>query len=491
MVKMLTKRILWVLTLLMPMMLILTYCTKDNPIGTEREGDIATKVKQEWSKIDFGKELRQQINDSLNLQWVPQWTDVSQETKEGVTYTYVPLTHEVEGNDGQKASTRVTTNKQMYLLIKDDQVEKKFYLETFVREDEENNKSTKLMSDKPNRNGSLTLREINTDNVFSYTYSNGVGTASYYCTYQTECHWGSADVCNGGMVLAMTMSPVSEEPYRYPCPQPYEAGTCPGTQFNIVRSILVTYCSTGSTPPPAPPIPPVTEFHGIPTGVGWLGENIQSAVPVDTNVRKVANWCSNLDLATRRSFVEGFYDMMNDQPGSCAYTWVYKTMTNPQRPKRFQVCLDTRPGAHGAHYDPQLDVMYFGGTYYASFPELVQHEFFHFYQDNFYQGGIGQYSVNLGLPNIEFEQALFMDIAKKRLTVFNKGTDAQKAAYQGWINSITAGFTTAPKTYGDLGGRYFEFLNAWKALYPDYNKDTKTDLLPEAMLSAFSGSACY
>jgi hypothetical protein len=88
MVKMLTKRILWVLTLLMPMMMILTYCSKDQPIGTEREGDIATKVKQEWSKIDFGKELRQQINDSLNLRWVPQWTDVAQETKEGVTYTY-------------------------------------------------------------------------------------------------------------------------------------------------------------------------------------------------------------------------------------------------------------------------------------------------------------------------------------------------------------------------------------------------------------------
>ena len=90
MVKMLTKRILWVLTLLMPMMLILTYCTKDNPIDTEREGDVVSKAKQEWSKIDFGKELRQQINDSLNLQWVPQWTDVTQETKEGVTYTYVP-----------------------------------------------------------------------------------------------------------------------------------------------------------------------------------------------------------------------------------------------------------------------------------------------------------------------------------------------------------------------------------------------------------------
>lgn len=254
---------------------------------------------------------------------------------------------------------------------------------------------------------------------------------------------------------------------------------------------MITNCSGGSKPPPAPPVPPPTGFDGVPTGVGWQGENIQSAIPVDSNVRKVASWCSNLDLSTRRSFVEGFYSMINDEPGSCVYTWLYKTMSNPQRQKRFQVCLDTSPGAEGAHYDPNNNVMYFGSTYYASFPEYVQHEFFHFYQDNFYQGGIGQFS-QVGYSNIEWEQALFNDIAHKRTVAF--GTSAPESLrndYRNWIRSITSDFTTVPKNYSDLGGRYFEFLEKWKVLYPKYNKPTKNDLLPDAMLSALKNSACY
>lgn len=216
MVKKSTKRILMVLPLLISMILMLTYCSKEKPFSTSKESDIALKAKQDWSKIDYGHELRQDINDSTYLQWVPRWNETGQEEKEGHTYTYVPLGYEVKSNDEQIVPLTVTSNKQMYLLIKEDQAEKKFYIETFVeKSDGEGDKDMRLMSGSSKRSGSLTLKEINRDNVFSYTYNNGVGTASYLCTYQTECHWYSASPCNGSILLTLSLSPVSEEPYRY------------------------------------------------------------------------------------------------------------------------------------------------------------------------------------------------------------------------------------------------------------------------------------
>ncbi|QNL47883.1 hypothetical protein H8S90_13750 [Olivibacter sp. SDN3] len=100
-------------------------------------------------------------------------------------------------------------------------------------------------------------------------------------------------------------------------------------------------------------------------------------------------------------------------------------------------------------------------------------------------------SVHVGLPNIEFEQALFHDIVTNTLSAFSRGTQDQKDAYESWIDQITENRTKAPKAYQDLGGQYFEFMEIWKNFYPEYDRTIKNDLNPEAMLNVLQNSGCY
>jgi|GEM_PF-1203748 len=483
------KGVLRLLLFLSATVSVFTYCSKEKPI-TNLEPNLISRTKEVWSNIDYNKELLQNLDDSLYLQWNPQWESVSEKEQDGILYTYVPLTYQLKRKDDGNPSTTIEDNKRMFLLIKDDGNEKKYFLESIFPDKEngiEGALEKQLSASK--LSGSLTLKEINTSNVFSYTYLNGVGTASAGCTYQTECHWASNAACNGSMVLSLSRSPVSDVPYRYPCPNPPELATCPGVGFRVTRSYTITNCTTGSTPPPAPPTPPPGSPSGPPIGVGWQGEDIQSAIPVDSNIRKVVSWCSNLPLDMRRSFVDGFYGMLNDQPGSCAYSYLYKQLINPQKKIMFQVCLQS--GGNGAKYQPSIKVMYFGASVYASYPNLVRHEFFHVYQDNYYQDGIEQYG-NRGIPNIEFEYALFSDIINKEFFAFqNNVTPEDRAAYEAWLREITANFTKVPKSFDELGGRYYEFMDKWKKKYSEYDKETIYDLRPAAMLNIFVNSGCY
>ncbi|MDR0687620.1 MAG: hypothetical protein LBF55_02910 [Prevotellaceae bacterium] len=150
-----------------------------------------------------------------------------------------------------------------------------------------------------------------------------------------------------------------------------------------------------------------------------------------------------------------------------------------------------------AAYDPLTKDMYFRSNDYIStlFPE----EFIHFFQDNYYPGGIDQYRKNtmVGFANIEFEAKLIQDL----LCVRRDGVCPALAAglnksseYSEWIEEIGRENDHFPN-YTELLQRspnwgnynYWDFLEDFKLKYPEYNKPTEPNLTPKVVNFLNSG----
>jgi len=484
--------------------LLIWACRKSNFLGTN-DSEVAFSVKSAFDSIEYKNSLRSNVNDTIDLSWHANWTKVRTTKKGDTSFFFVPLIAKAVNTLRKIEIATDAQNIVKYLLLKRFDGKSEFYLETFIGYEQSLADPNKFSSDLSNFSGNLTLYNLRNKQEYIYEYTKGElktnaqstklkssnKTSSYLCTYIENCSW--TRVCSEGLTVTFTESPSSEIPYAFPCPPPVNVPGCAQEGWTKSYSYLKVNCTTGS-PPPAPPIPPGPIGGGPGGGTGNEGESSQTPVPRDTNIAKFVLYCSNFPKGAREKLNTTFYTLLNDPQRGCFYNYIYTSFKNPNNSVHINVCFGGNPNANGS-YNSDTKTLYYPNDFMVTVTNTMGHEFFHVFQDYFYPGGISQYNtapLRTGFSNIEFEQALFYDLISKGdiPTAMARGSTTQKDSYKLWLKTITSNWTTYPKNYSELGGRYFEFMEMFKSLYPEYNYPSKPDLLPMAMLSAFNGTPC-
>jgi len=180
-----------------------------------------------------------------------------------------------------------------------------------------------------------------------------------------------------------------------------------------------------------------------------------------------------------------------------------KFLANNFKNLSFSFCIDSvsQNGGGSINYNPVNNSFIFTTDYAATptYVDLIEHEFFHLYQNTTYPGGTAAYAKSTapgasnpaGFVNIEFEEAIFLDIATKSHTVFDSGTQAQITAYSNWINSLTDNGTIYPdltpgtQAYTTFIAQYNSFLSQYNDLPNNPNSSPIINLTPQAFIDIF------
>ncbi len=165
----------------------------------------------------------------------------------------------------------------------------------------------------------------------------------------------------------------------------------------------------------------------------------------------------------------------------------------------FSFCIDSTANGFNVSYSPQNNSFTFATDFAATpvFADLLEHEFFHAYQNSTYPGGTTIYAKKAGAANpagfvnIEFEEAVFLDIATNSHQAFSSGTADQQNQYNTWISNLTANGTAYPQlttgtaAYTTFINQYNSFLSQYNALPNNPNTSPIINLTPQAFLTLF------
>ncbi|WP_217631628.1 hypothetical protein, partial [Pedobacter hartonius] len=228
---------------------------------------------------------------------------MTKEIKNGDTaYFYVPLTAKAMNTSSRKDIKISVQNISKFLLLRRLDGDQNFYIESFVGYKKSVDDSVKFSS---GFSGNLTLYNLVSNEEYVYEYNKGkfkpnnkfadkalkssniLNTQS--CSYIEVCSWTRS--CSEGLTVTVTESPSSQTPYAFACPPPTNIPGCGQGGWRKSDSYLKTNCS-GSGQLPPPPVPPGTIGGGSGGGTGSEGESSQTPVPADTNVAKIALYCS-------------------------------------------------------------------------------------------------------------------------------------------------------------------------------------------------------
>ena len=152
------------------------------------------------------------------------------------------------------------------------------------------------------------------------------------------------------------------------------------------------------------------------------------------------------------------------------------------------------------NFNPTTGSITFSSNDAASpaFTYLLEHEYFHAYQNISYQNGVATYgknpntgAPNPGFVNIEFEQAVFNDVVNGGNQAFVNGTQDQKNMYLSWLSQLTNNGTAYPKLSSsntDFINKYNGFLNEYNSLSGNPYSSQVINLTPQAFINIFNNT---
>lgn len=170
-------------------------------------------------------------------------------------------------------------------------------------------------------------------------------------------------------------------------------------------------------------------------------------------------------------------NVVDDYKTKCTNLQIYQYIVGEN--KKFCFKIDETMTAPGGYKSSTGDILFSSSSAIdlATFGE----EFFHGYQDLFYNG----LSSSLGRSNIEFEAKLYHDLTNGGwccITFMDPNNAGVFAQYVEWISQASNDFTTLP-SWSDLSEKYFYFLEEFIKEKPDYNYPIDYNLLPNALLN--------
>lgn len=112
--------------------------------------------------------------------------------------------------------------------------------------------------------------------------------------------------------------------------------------------------------------------------------------------------------------------------------------------------------------------------------EVFGEEFFHAYQDLFYNG-LPSRPPYLGRSNVEFEAKLFHDLSHPNCCIaFWDGTIREE--YENWLREISDWYSRMP-TWTEMQENYYYFLEKFIEIKPEYNYPIDYSRKPDALLN--------
>lgn len=179
---------------------------------------------------------------------------------------------------------------------------------------------------------------------------------------------------------------------------------------------------------------------------------------------------------------------------NCAYKYMFDYLNN-KGAKFSDIVYD--PSISSGQYDPYTKTLKFrdATVIEQSFPE----EFIHFFQDNFYYGGINYY-YNAAMMNIEFEAKVTKDIlcwmTGYGYCNYNGAGSNYPVQYELWIRKNTKDASYFP-TYEDLLVRdpqwgnlnYWDFFQDWQST-GTYQGAVSNSFLPGAYANIINNLNC-
>jgi hypothetical protein len=202
----------------------------------------------------------------------------------------------------------------------------------------------------------------------------------------------------------------------------------------------------------------------------------------DSVKKIIKDYCAGLEPTKQAAIVNA---LINFADYNCINNGMLKAMV--QSGAQFTFCIKSTI-ATSAEYNNSNKAISFKTEDDMTAP-IVAEELFHYYQSTKYPD-MGQYSVNNGWANIEFEAALWRDIkaGSYNAGALAFGTQEQQAAYQEWIIAITNNNTTYPTSLSNLQGQYNYYLNIFSDLHPSFG--TPINMNPQAIFSNFTSFGC-
>lgn len=190
--------------------------------------------------------------------------------------------------------------------------------------------------------------------------------------------------------------------------------------------------------------------------------------PVTNYIVPTILFCGSLTSAEKTSINNTVNAFKTE---NCASNYLYNYFNK----STFSFCI--KAGNYNVIYNPANQSFTFSNEAIATpaFSSLLEHEFFHAYQNALYPNGISSYGLNQttgiaspGFVNIEFEQAVFNDIVSNNYDTFTNGSPVQKNAYSSWIKGIRGNGTGYTKLTPGTPA-YTQFVNQFNTFLSQYN----------------------
>lgn len=225
---------------------------------------------------------------------------------------------------------------------------------------------------------------------------------------------------------------------------------CP-VYFTGINDYGVSYISDGSTVLPPPP-----------------------PAPIEKNYEKIMG-INSLSITQNNLLETALNKLINEQ---CLTQTVYNSLVGSGVKINFKM---NSGGSLGQYYSDTKTITF---KYNSSITaEVLKEELFHAAQDNYYSGGITQYT-NTGRVNIEFEAKLYKDImAIACCGAFQIGTAPEevKNSYEVWVRTIQ----DDSSNISDMQYQYW--LNLFNQYTPGYSSPLSPNLSsPNALKSLIS-----
>jgi hypothetical protein len=177
---------------------------------------------------------------------------------------------------------------------------------------------------------------------------------------------------------------------------------------------------------------------------------------------------NSLPTSAKEILKDKWQEMINNY---CAYKAMYDNSSD----EFSDVIIDPTNDAQGS-YNPCTNKLIFKNGTSQAINETFPEEYIHFFQNNYYVGGICQYLGRGQHYNIEFEAKVIQDLINQYgmmngynlgVTPYGRGQNLGNT-YEDWLWNLTNGGTSMPTSaqilqYFESGYSYWDFMNDWAA----------------------------
>lgn len=216
------KKFIGVSSFLLLLSIVVFYSCKRDKTSTQSPmiAESVSAIRGEFDKHDFGKKLSTRFNDSLNINWKPDWERIkTKKVNDSIIFYYVPLVPRINSTADQSRKYEITTvGFEQFIIVKQKSVDELIFAKAQYVFDPgwgQNKRVTSKRSDPINYvdfTGKLLLDDlsgkISAINYFKGQPIKASGLQNGRIVCDMECYWTTW--CERGPWIAVTYGRMGE-----------------------------------------------------------------------------------------------------------------------------------------------------------------------------------------------------------------------------------------------------------------------------------------